>query len=373
MGFFPRARAQSEVVAYFGSEDPASSLEVYGGEEARAHLDTVLKGLAFNPNLSREEKAGLYKRASEIYQESLLYAMALCVNFEDLRQRLGNETAVAQTLVQGHGDPDYSLVHRRADELCGRLDILLGSLRTFGIIPWWRTTDWDDLATDLLKFPHPKVVPLVVEAIHRCSRPNLLRDLLDVFERAVELSPEPPQVDLDKLRQRLLQLTFSKAPLFHGYLKAPAERLCRRLADGTLLMKPFDGQVLHPWLQIGKALDPKAPASELIHLLRDVYPNRDPVWNSTDFGALLNKASSMEPSEEIPLLVAIAEHAYRDQDRTNSVIKLGGYAERGKLANEHLTAMRRIAHLLPPVEKIDCGSEKSAQWYQEALAIFRGQ
>jgi hypothetical protein len=370
MGFFPRERARSEVVAYLGSGGPPRSLGVYGLKEAREEVQAVFQGLAMNANLSREEKTDLFVRATAKYQESILYAVALSVNFETLVRKVGPEHAIAQMLIDGDGELDTTLVSRRADELSTRFQKLLGQVKVDSSISEWMTKDWDALTQELLLCPHPACVPLVVEAIHRSVLPSQLKDFMEVLERAVEWNPESLDgVNMEKLRARLSDLATSPSCLFE-YSAKSAEALLRRYENGSLFLRPFEGAVSHPLVRIGEALAPTAPASELIHLLCSVYPNRHPIWDSLPLGAIVDKRDLLERPDQIPLSIAAAEHASQEFDIVWSIVSLGDSARFGKLRESHLVDLRRILPKLPPVDKISFYSEKTRAMYREALTIL---
>jgi hypothetical protein len=344
MGFFPRRRAQSEVVAYMGSGGAASSLESYGLKEARQEWSLVFKGLALNTSLSLVEKAALLERATERYRRSMLDAVALSLGFEDLARTVGVETAVARTLVQGHGDPDHALINSRAELLSRRL------------------------AQDVLVCPHPMIVPLVVEVIHRSGLPILLYDFIEVFERAIEWNPESlADVNIERLRARLNHLAAGKDPLF-AYVQKPAENLLECLTNGTLLLTPFDAGESHPYVRIGQALLAETPTSELIHLLTEVYCDRHPIWNEISRGIVYDKGRVATDADKIGVNLAIAEHSSDEQDVVWAVISLRHSMEDGKLQESHLATLKRFVPNLPKVEKVSWYSDKTKEWYQQAVA-----
>jgi hypothetical protein len=368
MGFFPRRRAQSEVVAYMGSGGAASSLESYGLKEARQEWSLVFKGLALNTSLSLVEKAALLERATERYRRSMLDAVALSLGFEDLARTVGVETAVARTLVQGHGDPDHALINSRAELLSRRLEGLLDRVSINSNLSEWMTPEWERLAQDVLVCPHPMIVPLVVEVIHRSGLPILLYDFIEVFERAIEWNPESlADVNIERLRARLNHLAAGKDPLF-AYVQKPAENLLECLTNGTLLLTPFDAGESHPYVRIGQALLAETPTSELIHLLTEVYCDRHPIWNEISRGIVYDKGRVATDADKIGVNLAIAEHSSDEQDVVWAVISLRHSMEDGKLQESHLATLKRFVPNLPKVEKVSWYSDKTKEWYQQAVA-----
>ena len=367
MGFFPRSRAQSEVVAYMGSGGAASSLESYGLKEARQEWSLVFKGLALNTSLSLVEKAALLERATERYRRSMLDAVALSLGFEDLARTVGVETAVARTLVQGHGDPDHALINSRAELLSRRLEGLLDRVSINSNLSEWMTPEWERLAQDVLVCPHPMIVPLVVEVIHRSGLPILLYDFIQVFERAIEWNPESlADVNIERLRARLNHLAAGKDPLF-AYVQKPAENLLECLTNGTLLLTPFDAGESHPYVRIGQALLAETPTSELIHLLTEVYCDRHPIWNEISRGIVYEKGRVATDADKIGVNLAIAEHSSDEQDVVWAVISLRHSMEDGKLQESHLATLKRFVPNLPKVEKVSWYSDTTKEWYQQAV------
>jgi hypothetical protein len=370
MGFFPRERARSEVTAYIGSGSSASSLESYGLKEARQELDLVFKGLALNNNLSRVEKVAMYEKAAERYRQHILDAVALSVNFEELAQKIGLENAVAQIVVQGFGEVDNGLIPRRVETLYKRLEDALGRVSVDSNLSEWLTTEWDTLSQEVPLLPHPTLVPLVIEAIHRSELPVLLVDFIEAFERAVEWNPEIlAEVDIDRLHDRLRSLAEREDPLY-GYVRKSAVNLLERLANGGLMLAPFSAKELHPYIRIGDALFREAPISQLAHLLCEVYPDRHPIWNEIPAGIVNDRVSDATPEDKILLSLAVAEHSSQEHDTVWSVILLGGRAEYGQLSEAQLATLRRVVPHLPAVEQVSWYSEESKLWYQQALTKF---
>lgn len=368
MGFFPRSRAQSEVVAYLGSGGAASSLECYGLKEARQELSLVFKTLAFNTSFSLVEKGALFERAAERYRRSMLDAAALSLSFDDLASKVGVETAVVRTLVQGCGEPDHALIMIRAEALSKRLESLLGQVSVDNRLSDWMTPEWERLARDVLVCPHPMIVPLVVEVIHRSDTPTLLYDFIEVFERAVEWNPESlADVNIERLRARLDYLAVSKDSLF-AYVQKPAENVLERLANGSLLLTPFDGRESHPYMRIGYALLAETPTSELVHLLTEVYCDRHPIWNEIPRGIVIDKGRVVTDADKILVNLAIAEHSSDELDVVWAVISLRHSMEDGKLQESHLATLKRFVPNLPSVEKITWYSDETKTSYQQALA-----
>jgi hypothetical protein len=368
MGFFPRSRAESEVVAYLGSGGAAGSLESYGLKEARQEWSLVFKGLALNTSFSQVDKAALLERAAERYRRSMLDAVALSLGFEDLARAVGVENAVARTLVRGHGDPDHALIMSRAETLSKRLESLIGQVLVDNSLSEWMTPEWERLAQDALVCPHPMIVPLVVEVIHRSDMPTLLYDFIQVFERAVEWNPESlSDVNIERLRARLRDLAVSKDPLF-AYVQKSAENLLERLTNGTLLLTPFDAAESHPYVRIGQALLAETPTSELIHLLTEVYCDRHPIWNEISRGIVYEKGRVATDADKIRLNLAIAEHSSDELDVVWAVISLRNSMEDGKLQQSHLPTLKRVVPNLPTVEKVSWYSDKTKGWYEQAVA-----
>lgn len=367
MGFFPRGRAQSEVVAYLGSQSAASSLEPYGLRESRQELELVFKGLAFNTNLSLAEKAELYERGVEKYRQSILDAVALTLNFEDLILKDGVENAVARTLVQGFAELDYGRIPSRAETLSKRLEGLLANVPWEGHLSESINRDWDILAQDILLCPHPTLIPHIVEVIHRSKSAVRLADFIEVFERAVEWSPEAlVDVDLERLRDRLSVLAMSADP-FLRYAAKPAANLLERIANGGLTLSPFNAKDPHPHIRINEALRSDAPIPELIRLLSEVYPHRHPIWNEMPIGVISEKTKSAGLEERIALKLALVRHSSQEDEIVWGIIFLGSRAKYGQLNEAHLSALKGVVTNLPAVEKITWYSEETKLWYQEAL------